>query len=596
MAEAVESGYLGQEVSRGSWKAFKYVLRFLRPQIHRLLLVCLIDVSVTLLNLTMPWLGKSIIDQAFPARDWNLAVRIACVLAGLAASVYLLSALRTYIYSTAEMLVGLDIRRRMYARIQRIALEEVESVPVGQMQFRVSTDADRIAHMLVRILPTCTMLVEFALILVAAVSVDPVLTLVVLGFLVPWTILFVWVTHYGRVYDRRRLKLCELRDASVMEAASSFSTIKALGRSRFERLRNTKANIGVQRVAAQGYLILVGFEFATQKLLPYLKQTTIYVYLIRKVVFGQMTLGMTVPMIAYLGRLAFPLERIVNFGCWIWQTMVSADRLMQILTAPEDAADAPGAVPLGDFSGRLEMVGVSASRPGIGPVLRDVDLTLSPGKMVAVVGPSGAGKSTLVSVALRLVGRDSGQVLLDGKDVDALRASTFRRQCGVVNQHTFIFAGSVRDNLLVADPEASDDRLAAVMDEVGLGPWLAGLGHGLDTDLASGAGLSEGQRQRIGLARAVLGDPKLLLLDEPTSALDAETEALVMAVVRRVSRGRAVLLVTHRLHTVVDADEIVVMDKGAVVERGTHGQLLRSGGLYQRMNQAHERTTVTVNP
>jgi len=595
MAAAVDAGYLGKEVSQGSWKAFRYVLRFLKPQLHRLLLVCLIDVSVTLLNLAMPWLGKSIIDQAFPAKDWNLALRIALVLAGLAASVYLLSALRTFIYSTAEMLVGLDIRRQMYARIQRIALEEVESVPVGQLQFRVSTDADRIAHMLVRILPTCTMLVEFALILIAAVNVDPVLTLIVLGFLVPWTILFVWVTHYGRVYDRRRLKLCELRDASVMEAASSFATIKSFGRTRYERLRNTQANIAVQRVAAQGYLILVGFEFVTQKLLPFLKQTTIYVYLIRKVIFGEMTLGMTVPMIAYLGRLAFPLERIVNFGCWIWQTMVSADRLMQVLTAPEDAADRERAVALGDFSGHLELVGVNASRPGIGPVLRDVDLVVKPGQRVAVVGPSGAGKSTLVSVALRLVEPSSGQVLVDGHDVRSLRVASFRRQCGVVSQHTYVFAGTVRDNLLVADPEATDERLQAVLSEVGLGTWLDSLTDGLGQDLESGSGLSEGQRQRIGLARAVLGDPRLLLLDEPTSALDAETEATVLATINRVSEGRAVLYVTHRLHTVVDADLIVVMDRGAVVERGTHNELLRAGGLYSRMVAAHNQTPVTVN-
>ncbi len=595
MAAAVESGYLGKEVSRGSWKAFLFVLRFLKPQLHRLLLVCLIDISVTLLNLAMPWLGKSIIDQAFPSKDWNLAVRIALVLAALAASVYLLSALRTYIYSTAEMLVGLDIRHKMYGRIQRIALEEVESVPVGQMQFRVATDADRIAHMLVRILPTCTMLVEFALILVAAVSVDPILTFVVLGFLVPWTILFVWVTHYGRVYDRRRLKLCELRDASVMEAASSFATIKAYGRTKFERARNTKANVAVQRVAAQGYLILVGFEFATQKLLPFLKQTTIYVYLIRKVIYGEMTLGMTVPMIAYLGRLAFPLERIVNFGCWIWQTMVSADRLMQVLTAPQGAADRDGAVALNDYSGRLEMREVHASRPGIGPVLRGVDLVVEPGRRVAVVGPSGAGKSTLVSVALRLVEPETGAVLMDGKDVRDLTASTFRRQCGVVNQHTFIFAGSVRDNLLVADPKASDDRLLEVLGEVELDGWLSGLTDGLGQDLESGSGLSDGQRQRIGLARAILDDPKLLLLDEPTSALDAETEAKVIATINRISEGRAVLYVTHRLHTVVDADEIVVMDQGAVVERGTYTDLLHQGGLFSRMARAHDRAKSAVN-
>lgn len=580
----------------GSWRAFRYVLRFLRPQLHRLLLVCLVDVSITLLNLVIPWLGKTIIDQAFPARDWAFVVKVAAGLAVLTATVYGLSALRTYFYNTAEMLIGLDIRRRMVDRLQLVSLDVVEGVPVGQMQFRVGTDADRIAHMLVRILPTATMLVEFGLILTAAVTVEPVLTVVVLAFLVPWTILFVGVTHWGRVLDRRRLGLAERRDASVLETASSFATIKSFGRSRFELTRNTKVNIAVQRVSAQGYLILVGFEFLTQALLPYLKSLVIYVYLIRKVIFGEMTLGMTVPMIAYLGRLAYPLERIVNFACWIWQTMVSADRLMQILEATPEAADPPDARDLVFSDGRLEVRGVHASRPHIGTVLNGVDLTLAPGRKVAVVGPSGAGKSTLASVALRLIRPDKGTVTIDGQDLSTLRAASFRRRCGVVNQDTFVSSGTVRDNLLVAKPDATDDDLQAVLRKVELDGWLASLADGLDQDLESGNGLSSGQRQRLGIARALLNDPAILMLDEPTSALDAETEAKLLGTLRRAGEGRSVLFVTHRLHTVTDADEIVVMDQGVVVEQGSHDDLLALDGLYARMIRAHDDAEPVLRP
>lgn len=172
---------LGTDYRANSWKAFLFVLQFLRPHLRRMLLVSLIDVSIVLVNLTVPWFGKSLIDRAFPERDWNLVGVIAAGTAALIGLNYLLTALRNFLYNSTELLLGLDLRRKMYGHLQKLSVETVESLTVGQQQFRVSTDSDRIAHMLVRILPTLTMLVEFALILTAAAYVDPFLTLVVLG-------------------------------------------------------------------------------------------------------------------------------------------------------------------------------------------------------------------------------------------------------------------------------------------------------------------------------------------------------------------------------------------------------------------------------
>ncbi|HVL39926.1 MAG TPA: ABC transporter ATP-binding protein [Fimbriimonadaceae bacterium] len=582
---------LGADYRRNSWKAFLFVVPYLRPYLRRLGLVCLIDISVTLLNLTVPWFGKFIIDRGFPERDWGYVLQLAAGVAILMALVYALTGLRTYLYNSTELLLGLDIRRQMYGHLRLLSLETVESLPVGKQQFRITTDADRIAHMLVRILPTLTMLVEFALILAAAIYVDPVLTGIVLLFLIPWTVLFVWVTHYGRILDRRRLWCCETRDAGILQAAASFNIIKSLGRVRREVRRNTRAMVAVQRVAAHGYLILVGFEFATQKLIPYLKTSTIYVLLARKVVLGQMTLGMTVPMIAYLGRLTFPIERIVNFGCWIWQTMVSAERMMQIMQTEPAIKDPPDAKKLEHFEGRIEMRGVSFERPGMGRVLEQADLLLEPGKKVAVVGPSGAGKSTLLGLALRLHDPVEGQVLVDGHDLRSLNRDCYLRQCGVVMQDTFIFGGTLSENLLVAKPDATDEEMLAALRSVELGPWLESLPEGLDQDLESGLALSAGQKQRIGIARAVLAGARVLYLDEPTSALDATTEREVMDMIRRVSAGRTVLLVTHRLDTVKDADEIIVLNQGQVVERGRHEELLALGGMYAEMQRLHHALT-----
>lgn len=590
--EALQSAESHRE---NSWKAFRFVLRFLKPQLRRLTLVCLIDISISLINLAIPWFGKFIIDEAFPQRDWNLTLQVAAGIALLAGMVYGLSALRTYLYNTAEMLIGLGIRRAMYGHLQKLSVDTVESVPVGQQQFRITTDADRIAHMLVRILPTAAMLVEFALILSIASYIEPVLTMIVMGFLIPWTVLFIWVTHYGRIYDRRRLRMTELRDSAILQSSASFSTIKAFSRVRSEIRRNGMANISVQRVAIQGYLILVGFELVTQKLIPYLKSTTIYLFLIRRVVFGEMTLGMTVPLIAYLSRVTYPLERIVNFGCWIWQTMVSAERLMHILQTKPTVQDWPGAIVLGeDFDGTVKFENVSFERSNVGKVLNNVSFEMKPGTTTAVVGPSGAGKSTALGLMLRFQDPSEGQILVGNEDLRALDRTSYLRKVGTVMQETFIFAGSIADNLRISKPDATDEELLAILETVELREWVETLGGGLDQDLESGSGLSAGQKQRIGIARAVLPNPQILLLDEPTSALDVETEAQLVEMLRRVGADRTVFVVTHRLETIVDADQILVLDRGTVVERGTHQELLAGGALYADLYRLH-RTFSTAD-
>jgi len=582
--ESLDAGF---GFRQNSWKAFLFTLPFLKPYLPRVIAICFIDLAIMMVNLVIPWLGKFIIDDGFAQRDWILVLQLAVTVIVLTGSAYGLSGVRTFLYTSTDMLLGLEIRRVMYRHIQKISLESVEAMAVGPLQFRTTTDADRIAHMLVRILPTATMLVEFGLLLAAAVYVDPLMTLVVLGFLVPWTVLFIWVTGYGRTLDRRRLFLIERRDAGLLQAAASFPAIKALGRQGREIRRHLGLSTSVQRVANQGYLILVFFEFATQRLIPFLKQTTIFLYLARKVVWGEMTLGMTAPMIAYLGRLTYPIERIVNFGCWIWQTMVSAERMMQILTTEPAVKEADGAVELKEFSGRLTFEHVSYDRPEVGRVINGVSITLEPGKFIAVVGPSGAGKSTLASLALRLADPVEGRVCADGHDLRTLLTTPYLWQVATVTQQTFIFGGTLADNLRLAQPSATDSELRDALEKVALTDWLDSLPDGLEQDLQGGLGLSGGQCQRLGIARAYLCQAKLLVLDEPTSALDSKTEEEVMRHLSELRKGRTTLMVTHRFDTVIDADHIIVLDKGRVIEEGHHEQLMQLGGVYAELVRLH---------
>jgi ABC-type multidrug transport system fused ATPase/permease subunit len=263
--------------------------------------------------------------------------------------------------------------------------------------------------------------------------------------------------------------------------------------------------------------------------------------------------------------------------------MVSAERMMQIMQTEPAVQDKPGALRLAKFEGHIRFEGVGFDRPEIGPVLREIDLRIEPGKRVAVVGPSGAGKSTLLGLVLRYHDPLTGRVLADGHNLRDLDRPSYLNHCATVMQETFIFGGSLRDNLRVAKPAASDDEILQSLASAELAPWFATLADGLDHDLDSGNGLSVGQRQRIGIARALLTDAPLLLLDEPTSALDAETEAQVMSTLRGIAKNRATLHVTHRLGTVIDADEIVVLEAGRIVQRGTHSELMSRPGLYATM-------------
>lgn len=568
---------------KSAWEALKFCLPWLKPYVRKLTLVTLADITLLALAFIPPWFTTFMLDQALPLKDWGMVGKIVIAMTALGLWMQLMQVARDYLYLYIELKLQLDIRNRMYRQIQRLSLNTTESRPVGQMVDRVLIDSDRVGHTIYRIIPTFLMVVQFALLFAYVSYVDPLITFIVTLFLIPWTVLFHWVTTIGRDIDRRRLYCCEMRDATIQQAASSFAVTKSFGRESHEIHKHGSRATAVQRLGNQNYLILIWFEFATVKLIPYLKTTTVYLYFMRKVVLGEMTLGMTAPMIAYLGRLNAPLERIANFYNWVRQTMVSTERLMAFLQVRPDVEDKPSALRLSTVRGEVKIDGVTFSRPNRGKVLEDVTLNLESGKMTALAGPSGAGKSTLVALLLRLHDPDSGRITVDGHNLRDLHLDTYLRKIAVVQQETFIFGGSLGNNVRFGDPEASDEKVFESLRRVGLGEWLATLPNGLDHDLQSGNGLSAGQKQRIGIARALISDPNFVILDEPTSALDGPTERAVMETIRNVFGGRTVLLVSHRLHTIAKADQIAVLDSGRLVESGTHAELSKSGSLYSKL-------------
>ncbi|MEZ4599514.1 MAG: ABC transporter ATP-binding protein [Syntrophotaleaceae bacterium] len=307
-----------------------------------------------------------------------------------------------------------------------------------------------------------------------------------------------------------------------------------------------------------------------------------------RVIHGDMSIGELMALGMYLGPLYLPLQRFTELNIVFANSMAALDRIFEIMDEKPGVADAPDAVELGDVQGRVEFRNVSfgydREDAEEGPVIRNLNLAIQPGQKVALVGPSGSGKSTVVSLIPRFYDVKGGRISIDGQDIRDVTLTSLRRQIGVVLQTPILFSGSVRDNILYGNPRASHEEVVQAARAANALDFIQSLPMGLDTEVGEGgAFLSGGQKQRLTIARAFLKNPRILILDEATSALDSESERLIQEALERLTAGRTTFTIAHRLSTIVNADLILVLDKGRVVESGTHVQLLQRDGIYRNL-------------
>jgi ABC-type multidrug transport system fused ATPase/permease subunit len=314
---------------------------------------------------------------------------------------------------------------------------------------------------------------------------------------------------------------------------------------------------------------------------------------------GEMTIGQLITFTFLVGMMVAPLISIASIGTQITEAFAGLDRIRELRSvATEDANDEQREA-LGEVLGAVEFRAVAFSYNEGARVLDDVTFTAAAGTTTALVGPSGAGKSTLISLIMAFHYPDTGTILIDGRDLSRLRLLDYRRQLGVVMQDNFLFDGTVRENIAYARPDATSEEITSAARVANADEFIDRFDDGYDTIVGErGVKLSGGQRQRLAIARAIIADPRILILDEATSSLDSESEALIRDGLLRLRQGRTTFVIAHRLSTIQAADQILVLDRGRIVERGTHAELLRAGGLYRSLYERQQglERDIFMNP
>ena len=535
---------------------------------------------IQLLALVTPMFFQVVIDKVLVHRGLSTLDVLMIGLGVVTLFEVLLTGLRTYLFNHTANRVDVELGARLFRHLFALPIAYFQARRVGDSVARVR-ELETIRQFLTGSALTLVLDLFFTIVFVAVMfNYSATLTWIVVGTFPLYITLSVAVTPLFRKRLDEKFKRGAENQAFLVESIAGVETLKAMAIEPQAQRRWEEQLAGYVR---SSFGVATLGNWASQAVMFINKGTTVLTLFFgaRLVIDGALTVGELVAFNMLAGHVAQPVLRLAQLWQDFQQARLSVNRLGDILNSrPEPAPSSKAALPA--IKGQIAFRDVTFRYRLDGPkTLSGVDLSVAPGQVVGIVGSSGSGKSTLAKLVQRLYVPEAGRVLIDGLDLALVDPSWLRRQIGVVLQENVLFNRSAKENIALADPAISLDRVVAAAQLAGAHDFILELPEGYDTEIGErGASLSGGQRQRIAIARALVGNPRILIFDEATSALDYESEQIIQANMRRICAGRTVLIIAHRLSTVRMADRIITIEKGQIVEDGHHDELIRTGGRY----------------